>query len=302
MGSKQLEAVGSHGKGELAKLFPREVITVLDPRHFMHGKVNLSRYEYEGDSTIAQENREQVQDIRAVGVKFPGFIWAQKQPDGTTLNHVVAGTRRTLSLTRANPLRIEDGLEEVTMLYDFRFGLTLEAAIELWRMENQDRAQNDWLTKIEGAKAQRELGVPDDVLLKKWRISSQAVLTRMLKEDGILSACPELKTALARDKIDLGKALSIADLKTHDAQRKALEAGKRARVKHDDGPLSACKIRRVGGNFADVAKAHGIENLTASGVGNILRYVGGDRGALHDMPKLRKLLDEILAAKKGGEA
>ena len=220
---------GAAGKEDLPSFYPNNVLTVLDEGHPLYGKVSTTRYE-----PSAPENASLVDSIYEMGVLQPGSAWFIR--DSGKAPFVIYGTRRTLALIEVNRRRALQGEPPLKMAFRLttRSKLTradLAEILSQWAAENNERIGNDWLTVAQGAALQLTMGVDPEFVLQRWpQIESRKMLNRLVASDGILTAHPDVKEALASRTLTLGKAMQLAKLPYAD-QARALHAPPAAREK-----------------------------------------------------------------------
>lgn len=154
-----------------------------------------------------------VANIEAVGVDVP--ISIAKINDQAT---VVAGRRRVRAARRANIARAAKGLPLIMVDAKMRrddnaghFGAMIR--------ENEQRANNDVLAKIDMLKRYLKFGSEDQAALE-FGVTSQAIRSWLNYEDNALTAT---KKAVEQGKIGWTTGLQLARTKDPEEQAKALE-------------------------------------------------------------------------------
>ena len=222
--ANRFKDAGSDGKEDLPSFYPQSVLTVLDEGHPLYGKVSTARYE-----PSAPENASLVDSIYEMGVLQPGHAWFVR--DSGNPPFVVFGTRRTLALLEVNRRRALNGEPPLKMAYRLTTRSKLSRAdlaeiLSQWAAENNERIGNDWLTVAQGAALQLQMGVDPHFVLQRWpQIESRRMLGRLVASDGILTAHPDVKEALASREIPLARAMQLAKL-PYQEQAGALTARK----------------------------------------------------------------------------
>ncbi len=166
MSRATLNRYGGIGALEMPGFQPRvhkQILSVCDPGHFMHGKVNTHRYAIEGDSIFALRNLQLSEDIAEKGVEQPGGSWWHND-----VGHIISGTRRWTALEVANGLREADALDPFLMRFEINSRWSEAVAAEKWRRANQKAIQNDVLTRLEGAALDIERGVDPGRVAEVW--------------------------------------------------------------------------------------------------------------------------------------
>lgn len=203
MSSKSRQALAAVKTYEMVTKYPEDLVTVLDPRHWLHGKVPLARYEQDGKEMQALRR-----SIASIGKQEPAICRVVER-DGETQLHVIGGNRGTICSMIVNAERGLDGNPPITIKVDPRYGLSDEQATELYRTLNQEREPNDAMTRIAGAKTQLDLGVSEADVCERWGFPSLPALRAGLN---VLGAAPEVKTALSLGALSLAAATRIAKL------------------------------------------------------------------------------------------
>lgn len=257
---------GNEGSVKIWKFTPGvdAVVSVIDKRHFMHGKVNLLRYELEAGTEMAARNLALVDDIRENGVESPGMIWWHND-----LGHIISGTRRWNALEMANTLLRAESLDPRSMKFEINSRWDETTAREKWRRANQYQP-NDILTRLEGAALDVDRGVSMERAAEVWDFS-EAQLQKALQPKGILDGAEELKEALASGAIKLTAALKLCGM-NKDEQRAALTAGKQGRSKSTEP--KAVRVPVLKRLYDELVADKNLHGLTAANVVAVL--MGGE--------------------------
>lgn len=227
---------GSEGIAEYQKFTPgsEKILAVIEPGHFMHGKVNEHRYRF--DESDTQDGL--FASIHENGVEQPGMIWWSEGR-----GHIISGTRRWIRLTVSNNLLAEENLPPRSMEFKINSRWTKAMAIQKYHRANQHQLRNDPLTDLQAALLEMDQGVSLEDAAAGYGLPVRIVKNA----DLIINATPELKQALALGEIKLGAALKlVCQHQTHEAQAAALAVPKAAAPKRKYlGEEARSKLRRM---------------------------------------------------------
>lgn len=214
---------GSEGIAEYQKFTPGspKIVSVLEAEHFMHGKVNTHRYLFEPEDDSFDDPL--YQSIHEHGVEQPGMIWW----DGK-VGHIISGARRWIRLGYSNLRRAEDDLPPRSMEFKINSRWSVVEAVQKWRRANQDRVDNDPLTRLEGAALEVEQGVSEVLAAQTWGLTAKQIKDAPL----LLRAAEDLRERVALGELGLAAAFKLVkEHPTHEAQIAALNAPKPEKVK-----------------------------------------------------------------------
>lgn len=239
MGSNTLARLGAVQRGKETYQFRRDqLLTVIDRGQWKHGKVPEARY-----SPDDPEMQKLVALIMDSGPR-PVLAWEKPHPKTWAQRlMIISGNRTTVANEIANHQREMDGQPPRLLTVEVRKDLTEAQADELFASLNERQKPNDWLTRIQSAAKQVRDGVAESEVWDRWNFDSLRMMRQCIADGGILSACPELQTALASGLIPVKRAIRIAKLPLSE-QLAALE-GKREKTSHVPATVSMGKLKQV---------------------------------------------------------
>jgi hypothetical protein len=223
MDRNKAKEYGSEGISEYQRFTPGspKIVSALEAEHFMHGKVNTHRYLFEPEDETFDDPL--YESIAEHGVEQPGMIWW----DGK-FGHIISGTRRWIRLAYSNARRLEVELPPRAMEFKINSRWSKAEAVQKWRRANQDRVDNDPLTRLEGAALEVEQGVAEDVAAQTWGLTIRQIKDAPL----LLKASEDVRERVALGELALPAAFRLVRAyQSHDAQLAALAAPKSAKPK-----------------------------------------------------------------------
>lgn len=211
---------GSEGIAENHRFTPGSdrIFAVIEPGHFMHGKVNEHRYLFDASCPDGLYD-----SVHEHGVEQPGMIWWSEGR-----GHIISGTRRWIRLSASNGRRLAENLPPRSMKFEINSRWGMVEAIQKFKRANMHQLANDALTRLEAAVLEYEQGVALDDVAVSWNLKP----AQIKDAERILRASDAVKEAIADGTLKLPAAFKLVTLHgTHAQQDAALAVPKAGKVK-----------------------------------------------------------------------
>lgn len=197
------------------------IVSVLEAGHFLYGKVNTIRYQFEPEDPDSPDAL--YESIHKNGVEQIGSVWWHND-----IGHIISGTRRWIRLTHSNNVLADEGLPPRGMRFEVKSTWSETVAIQKFNRANLHHLPNDALTRLEGAVIEEDSGVDPETVAENWGLT----VWQLANAAALINASLDLKEAVASGRMKLQAALKLAKAHpAHEAQIATLNAPKAAKAK-----------------------------------------------------------------------